>query len=48
MKDKKAGDVHVRMPPALHALVAKEAEKNRRPINSEIVVRLEASFVVKK
>ena len=40
-----AGDVKItlRLPPELHAALVKAAAEARRSLNSEIVVRLEAS-----
>ena len=32
------------IPPELHAMLKKSAEKNRRSLNSEILVRLESDF----
>lgn len=37
-------DIHVRLPRELHKKIEKSAKADRRPINSEIIVRLEETF----
>ena len=44
MKVKSLANVHLRLPIAVHEAVRKEAEKNRRPITAEILVRVEESL----
>jgi hypothetical protein len=44
----KKADVHLRLPVAVHKGLTKAAEKNRRPVTLEILVRLEESLARSK
>ncbi len=45
MKKQSTVDFHLRVPKKIHEALARAAEKNRRPVTSEILVRLEATLV---
>ena len=48
VKSKSTANVHLRLPLKVHEAISRAAEKNRRPITSEILVRVEATLAQDK